>query len=118
MFFLKTQRATLADIIILYQCTKNIDDVIYSSCGIEYERLKLVVMCHFLPFYASPPKNPTNEIFEKIIQIAGYIIRLPMCTKKLYGVQFLRYRVRQTMFCHLSYFSPFYPQTTQKNDIL
>ena len=71
-------------------------------------------MGHFLPFYASPPKNPTNEIFEKIKQIAGYIIRLHMCTKKtqLYGVQSLRYRVRQTMFC------PFFPQTTEKNDIL
>ena len=68
-------------------------------------------MGHFLPFYASPPKNPTNEIFEKIKQIAGYIIRLHMCTKKtqLYGVQSLRYRVRQTQ-C----FVPFSPKQPRK----
>ena len=49
--------------IILYLCTKNHDDMIYSSWDIECDRLKLVIMGHFLDFH--PLKNPKNQNFEK-----------------------------------------------------
>ena len=37
--------------LILHLCTKNLDDMIHSSWDIECDRLKLVIMGHFLPFY-------------------------------------------------------------------
>ena len=51
---------------------KHLDDMIYSSWDIEYDRLKLVIMEFFLPFY------PLAQNFVK--NIAGDII-LHMCTK-------------------------------------
>ena len=46
----KNKKKTPGDIIILHLCTKNLDDMIYISCNIEWDRLKLVIMDHFLPF--------------------------------------------------------------------
>ena len=43
--------------------------MIYSSWDIVSDRLKLVIMSHFLPFYPpflSLPKNRKNQNFEKI----------------------------------------------------
>ena len=48
-FFSKKKRKTPGDIIILHLCTKNLN-IIYSSCDIHCDRLKLVIMDHFLPF--------------------------------------------------------------------
>ena len=50
--------------IILYLCTKNLNDMIYSSWDIECDRLKLVVMGHSLPFY-SPLKTQKMKILKK-----------------------------------------------------
>ena len=41
---------TPRDIIILYLRTKNLDDMIYSSCDIEHDRLKLAILVIFCPF--------------------------------------------------------------------
>ena len=41
-------KKTPGDIIILQLCTKNLNDMIYSSWDIECERLKLVFMGHYL----------------------------------------------------------------------
>ena len=38
---------------ILHLCTKNLDDMIYSTGDIERGRLKMEILGHFLPFY--PP---------------------------------------------------------------
>ena len=53
--------------------TKTLDDLIYSFWDIECDRLKLVIMDHFLPFYPIPPSIPPSEKQKKII--------LHMCTK-------------------------------------
>ena len=66
---------------ILHMRTKNLDDMIYSCWDIEWDRLKLVIMSHFLPFYPLPPKNPKNQNFEKMKKIARDIIILHMCIK-------------------------------------
>ena len=50
--------------IILYLCTKNHDDMIYSSWDIECDRLKLAIMDHFLPFYC-PLKTQKMKILKK-----------------------------------------------------
>ena len=36
----------------------------------EFDRLKLVIMGHFLPFY--PPNNPENQNFEKMGKASGW----------------------------------------------
>ena len=50
----KKIKKTPGDIIILYLCTNNLHDMIYSSWAIECDRLKLVIIGHFLTFYPSP----------------------------------------------------------------
>ena len=71
----KKKEKTPGDIIILYLCTNSLHDIIYSSWYIECDRLKLVIMGHFLPFYL-PPKNPKNQYFEKMKRIGGDTIIL------------------------------------------
>ena len=55
--FKKKKKKTPGDIIILHMLTKNIDDMIYSSSYIEWDRLKLVIMGHFSPFTPLKPKK-------------------------------------------------------------
>ena len=74
------KRKTPGDIIILHQCTKNLDDMIYSSGEIESDKLKLVTVGRFLPFY-HPTKNLKNQNFEKMKKFDGDINILHMCTK-------------------------------------
>ena len=93
--------------------------MIYSSLDAERDKLKLVFLGHFFPFY--PLKNPKNQNFENKKKIAGDIIILHVYQKsQLYDVRFLRYRVRQTgFFVILGYFCPFTPPlTTRKIKIL
>ena len=52
MLYLKKknkERKTSGDIIISHLCTNNLHDMIYSSGVRECDRLKLVIMDHFLP---------------------------------------------------------------------
>ena len=51
--------------------------MIYSSWDIERERLKLVILGHFLPFY--PSNDPENQNFQKMKKMSGNIILLHMC---------------------------------------
>ena len=52
LYFLnKNKEKTPGDIIILHLCTKNLNDMIYTSSDIERKGLKLVVLDYFLPFY-------------------------------------------------------------------
>ena len=87
MYFLvkkKKKRKTPGDI-VLHLCTKNLHDIIYSFWDIECDRLKLVVMGHFLPFYF-PPKIPNCWRYHFVYQ-------------KLWSdnVRFLRYCVYRKM---------------------
>ena len=84
--------------------------MIYSSIDIECDRLKLVILGHFLLFYF--PENPKNQNFAKIKKTAGYITIYigyitNVCQKpQSYGGRFLRYGVKQIeFFCH---FEPFF----------
>ena len=47
--------------IILHLCNKNLNDMIYSSTDKECDRLKLVIMGHFLPFYTTQPPRPLKN---------------------------------------------------------
>ena len=59
---------TPEQIINLHPYPSILDDIIYCSWDVECDRLKLVIMGHVLPFYASPPpkkKNPEKSEFWK-----------------------------------------------------
>ena len=61
-----------------YVYTKTVDDMIYNFWDIDYDRLKLVILGHFSPFYF--PKNPKNQNFEnmkKLLEISSFYL----CTK-------------------------------------
>ena len=44
----KKKRKSTDDTIIWQLCTKNLDDMIYSSWDIEFDRLKLVILGQFI----------------------------------------------------------------------
>ena len=61
-FFKKKEKHL--EIALLYTHVPNdLDNIIYSSWYIECDRLKSVILGHFLPFY--PPKNLKDQNFEK-----------------------------------------------------
>ena len=63
----KIKKKNPRDIIILHLCTKNLYDMIYNSWDKDRDRLKLVILGHFLPFYPRPsPLKSTKVKFWKI----------------------------------------------------
>ena len=102
-------------------CTNNLQDMIYSSWDIECNRLKLVFIGHFLPFYP-PPKIPKNQNFEnmKKKEKCWRYHHFTQVYQKLqsYEVQLLRHGVRQKeFFFFLSFWAIFYHfnlSTTEK----
>ena len=63
-FFEKKIKKKHLGISLFYTCTKNLDDIIYSSWDIEHGRLKLLFLDYFLPFY--PLKTQEIQILKKI----------------------------------------------------
>ena len=78
------------DIIILCLRTNNLHDMIYGSWDKECDRLKFVIMGHFLPF-TLPPKNEKKSEFWKNEKNCW------------------RYGVRHRIFCHFGPFFAFIP---------
>ena len=72
------------DRIILNLCTKNLNDLIYSSWDTEHDRLKLVILGHFLHFYS--PKNQENQNFEKMKKLLHIIILAMWTTNHSYMI--------------------------------
>ena len=98
------------DIIILHLCTKNLHDLWSTVCN----RLKLVILGQFLPFYS--PTNPKYQNFEKMERIAGDIIILLMCTKfTIIWCTVLEIRSETEFFVILVHFLPFYPSNDPEN---
>ena len=69
-------KKTPADIIILHICTKNYDQMMYSSCNMVHDRCN----CYFSFWAISPPNSPKNQNFEKMKKAPGDITILHMCT--------------------------------------
>ena len=97
------------DIIILHLCSKNLD-MIYSSWDILCDRLKLVVMGHFLLFYLT--SNPENQNFEKIKKTSGDVIILHMCTKNYVHMMYASWDIECNRQNFLSFWAIFCPFTT------
>ena len=85
----------MGDIIILHQYTKNPDDIIYSFWDIEYHKLILAIMSHFLLFY--PPKTPKNQIVKKWKNCRIYFTHVHQISHP-YDVRFLKFGVRWRNF--------------------
>ena len=68
----KKNREKHLEISLFYTWVPKINGMIYSPWDIECSQLKLIILCHFLPFYS--PKNPKNQNFEKMKITAGGII--------------------------------------------
>ena len=89
---------------------QNLDDMIYSSWDLEQNKLKLVILGHFLPII--PLKTQKIKILknEKICWRYHHFTHVHQKSQS-YDVRFLRYWVGQTNFSHFRlYFAllPFY----------
>ena len=64
--FFKNNKEKHLEIILFYTCLPNI--LMIWSIGIEHDRLKLVILCHFCPFtpLETKKKKKTKQIFEKM----------------------------------------------------
>ena len=87
-FFKKIKKYTCRD------HNQNLNDMIYSSWDIEQNRLKLIILGHFLPFY--PPNNQENQNFEKMKESTWRYYHFTHVYHKWqsYDVWFLRHGAR------------------------
>ena len=114
-FFFK-KRKTSGYIITLHLCTKNLNDMIYSSWDIEHE------IGNFRSFFTALPKkkNPKKQNFEKMKKITGDIITTHEYQKsQSYDLRFVDTDWGQTeFFVILGQFLLFTPSMIPKNKIL
>ena len=99
------------DIIILHKCTKNHNNMRYSSWDTEWDRH----LDYFLPFY--PSKNPKNQNFEKMIKMT-IDITLRICTINENHMMYDSWNMKCNRQHFLSFwviFCPFYPTNNPKN---
>ena len=89
--------------------------MIYSSWNIEYDRLKLIIMGHFLHFH--PPKNPKIRILKKCKKFQDIII-LHMCTKNHNHMRYSSWDMEMIFFVILGYLLPFYSPNNLANQNL
>ena len=125
-YFKRISSKTPGDVIILYLCTKNLDDMIYSSWNIESDRLKLVIMSHFLPFLGGGggPKNKKqnknkNQNFEYMKKVAGDIIILHMYTTNYNHMRYCTWdtECETEFFVILGHFLPFHPPNNLEKEM-
>ena len=87
-FLKKIKKKKPPEYIILHLCTKNLNDMIYNSWDIEHDRLKLVILGHFLLFYQK--RTQKMKILKKMKKISGDIIITPLYQKsQSYDLRFL-----------------------------
>ena len=90
---------------------QNLEDMIYSSWDIQQNKLELVILGHFLPFYS--PKNPKNQNFEKrktLLEISSFYTYAPKITIIWCTLTKIQSGTDK-IFCHFCHFLPFYPPT-------
>ena len=94
-------------------CTNILHDMIYSSWHIECDRLKFVIMGHFLPSPLKTKKIWILKKYKKLLEISSFYTSVPKTTIIWSTVlEILSETDIWTIFC------PFTPLTTQKIQIL
>ena len=78
---------------------QNLDDMIYSSWDKEQNKLKLVILGHFLPFIPLKPSKIKILKYEKICWRYHHFTHVHQKSQS-YDVWFLRYRVRPPQPLH------------------
>ena len=116
-FLKKKKKKTPGDIIILHLCTKDLDDIIYSSWDIECDRLKLVILGHFFSFY--PPLVKTQKIkilkkWKKFQEISLYT-SVPKTTIIWGTVPEIWSKTDLFFFCHFGPFFALLPPINPEN---
>ena len=93
--------------------------MIYSSWDIECDKLKLIIMGHFLPFSPTPPKNQKIWNFEKMKNLLDIII-LRKCTKNHNHMRYGSWDIEwdTDFFGYFGLFFAILPHKTQKIKIL
>ena len=105
------KRKTPRGIITLYLCTNSLYDMIYSSWDIEFDRLKLVIMGHFLPFYLLSLKTQQIGILKKrkqLLEISSFYVSAPKTTNIWVTVPGIQSETGRT-FCHFGSFFAILP---------
>ena len=75
VFFLKNKEN------VLHLCTKNLDNIIYNSWDIGHDRLKLVILGHFLPFYHLKTwKSRILKKWKNLLQMSSFYTCVPKTT--------------------------------------
>ena len=127
VFFQKNKK-TPQGIIILHLCTKNLDNMIYSSWDIECDRLKLLIMGHSLLFYTTHThththtslENPEKSEFWKNKNKFLEILSFYSCIPKIIIIwgSWAMECDRQNFLSFWAIFCPFTPIIIQKIKIL
>ena len=82
------------------------------------DRLKLVILGHFLPFYSTknPKKSKVCKIEKNCLRFLHIHFTQIYQKSQSYDVRFLRYEVKQKeSFDILGHFLPFYPINNPQN---
>ena len=105
LHFFKKNKEKHLEILLFHTCTKNLNDMIYSSWDIKRNKLKLVILGHFLLLY--PTKNQKIKIlkkWKKMLEILSFYICAPKITFIWCMVSEIR-SPTDIIFCH---FGPFF----------
>ena len=107
--FKKLKKAP-GDVIILHECTKNHDNMLYCSWGMVHD----ACIFHFGPFFALlPSKQPEKSKFQKTEKTPGDIIILHKCTKNHDHMLYCSLDIAHNRFnCYFSFWAIFYPFTS------
>ena len=84
--FKKMKRKKTSGDIILHECTKNHDHMLYYSWDMVHERCNYFLFLAVFPLL--PINSPKNQIFKKVKKMPGYIIILHLCTKNYEKMMF------------------------------
>ena len=102
--------------IISHLCTKNLTHMIYSSWDIECDRMKLVFVGHFLPFYPTPPHPLILKKWKKLLEISSFYKCVPKSNHIRYGSIDKKWEAKFLPFWAI--FWTFTPLATRKIKIL
>ena len=102
--------------IISHLCTKNLTHMIYSSWDIECDRMKLVFVGHFLPFYPTPPHPLILKKWKKLLEISSFYKCVPKSNHIRYGSIDKKWETKFLPFWAI--FWTFTPLATRKIKIL
>ena len=113
-------KKTSGDIIILYMCTKNDNDMMYGSWDMECDRQNFLsfwtvfAFCHFGMLFAPliTPKIKTLKNWKKFLEISSFYTSVPKIMIICFTAPYI-WGVKDVIVFILDYFLPFYSLKNQ-----